>query len=105
MAIKTITKEAFDLDVKQSTLPVLLEFWAPWCTYCRRLGPVLDRLAEQLEGKVAVGKVNIDEQPDLESRFGVEVIPTLYLFRDGAPGEKLVAPASQEDISNWLQTQ
>lgn len=105
MAIMTITKDNYDADVKNAALPVLLDFWAPWCTHCRRLNPVLDRLSQHLEGKVQIGKINIDEEQALAAQFGVEVIPTLYLVQNGVPGEKLVAPASQEDVLSWLQRQ
>lgn len=105
MSVKTITKDNFTMEVANASTPVLVEFWAPWCVYCKRLTPVLDRLSDKLGAQVSVGKVNIDEQPELEQKYDVSVIPTLYLFKDGQPGEKLVAPPSQAQIESWIQEQ
>ena len=105
MSIKTITKDNFSQEVSQSSQPVLVDFWAPWCVYCKRLAPVLDRLSDKLASQVAVAKINIDEQPELAQQFDVSVIPTLYLFQEGQPGEKLVAPPSQAQIEDWIHTQ
>ncbi|MGL4981449.1 MAG: thioredoxin [Treponemataceae bacterium] len=77
------TKENFDSEVLQSTSPVLVDFWAPWCGPCRAVGPVIDELATELSGKVKVGKVNVDEQPELASQYGVMSIPTLALIKNG----------------------
>ena len=101
MNIIDLTKENFDSVVHQSQMPVLVDFWAPWCGYCRRISPVLDQLSQEYDGRLAVCKVNIDQQPELEERFGVEVIPTLYLFRNGQAGEPIVNPGSKAQIVAW----
>ena len=77
------TDAAFDADVLQSPLPVLLDFWAPWCGPCRMVGPLLDHLAAEMEGKVKIVKINIDENQETPARFGVRGIPTLMMFKDG----------------------
>ena len=82
MAVITITKENFAQEVLQSAKPVLLDFWASWCCPCRMLSPVVDEVAEE-RTDVKVGKVNVDEQPELAGQFGVMSIPTLLVFEQG----------------------
>ena len=93
MAVITITKENFAQEVLQSEKPVLLDFWASWCGPCRMLSPIVDEVAEE-RGDVKVGKVNVDEQPELAGEFGVMSIPTLLVFEQG----KLVRQASVLDL-------
>ena len=85
MAVITITKENFEAEVLKSAQPVLLDFWAAWCGPCRMLSPIVDEVAEE-RTDVKVGKVNVDEQPDLAAEFGVMSIPTLLLFENGKIG-------------------
>ena len=80
----TITKENFDAEVKQSAVPVLLDFWASWCGPCKMLSPVIAEIAAEYEGKVKVGKVNVDEQPELAAAFRVTGIPTVVVMKEGS---------------------
>ncbi len=83
MAEIVITEENFEQEVLKSDIPVLVDFWATWCGPCRMLAPTIAELAEELNGKVKVGKVDVDEQPGLAAKFGVSSIPTLIVFEGG----------------------
>ncbi|HEV3031315.1 MAG TPA: thioredoxin TrxC [Polyangia bacterium] len=80
----TVTEQNFRAEVEQSTLPVLVDFWAPWCGPCRAVAPMLEKLAGERAGRLKIAKVNVDENPALSARFSVSAIPTLALFRGGA---------------------
>lgn len=97
MAVINITKENFAQEVLHSEKPVLLDFWASWCGPCRMLSPVVDEVAEE-RTDVKVGKVNVDEQPELASAFAVQSIPTLVIIQDGITKEILVGLHSKEQI-------
>ena len=99
-----ITNVNFDERVTSSTLPVLIDFWAAWCAPCRMLSPVVGEIANEYEGKVVVGKVNIDEQTDLAQKFGVMSIPTLLLFKDGQIAGKSVGVVGKDRIAEMLKT-
>ena len=90
MSVQNITNENFDEIVLRSDKPVLVDFWAEWCGPCQMLGPVIESLAEQYEGKVIVGKVNTDEEPELAIGYQVSGIPTVIFFKDGKEIDRLV---------------
>ena len=85
-----ISNDNFDQKVLKSALPVLIDFWAPWCGPCRMVGPVVDEIKKQYEGKIKVFKVNTDELPDIASKYGIRSIPTLMIFNDGKKVDMLV---------------
>ena len=82
---------------------ILVDYWAPWCGYCRRIGPTYDKIAEEYGDRLVVAKVNIDEEPQLTEAQGVEVIPTLILYKDGKAVNRVVAPKSKAAIDQFLQ--
>ena len=100
-----VTKENFKTEVLEAKTPVLVDFWAPWCGYCRRIGPAVDALAAEYAGKVAVGKVNVDEQPELAEQFKVMTIPSLFVFQNGEHGEAIIAPGSKAQIEEFMRAQ
>lgn len=101
MSVQTITKENFDALVLQSGRPVLVDFWAPWCGPCRMVSPIVDQIAEERDD-IAVGKVNVDEQPELAAQFGVMSIPTLLVFKGGEVAGKAVGARPKEELLKLL---
>ena len=81
---------------------VLVDYWAPWCGYCRRIAPMYDKVAQQYEGRLLIAKINIDEEPELAHRERIEVIPTLVLYKDGQALGSIVAPESKAMIEDFL---
>jgi len=101
-ATKTVTDATFDADVLGSDKPVLVDFWAEWCGPCRAIAPVLEELARELGDAVTIGKVNVDEQPALAARFGVQAIPQLAFFKDGVLQDKVVGAVPKAEILKRL---
>ena len=98
MASVKITKDNFEAEVKNSGKTVLLDFWAPWCGPCKRIGPIIEEVAAEAPAGVLVGKVNVDEEQDLAMSFGIMSIPTLVLFKDGKVAGSWVGGRPKEDI-------
>lgn len=103
MSVINLEKNKWNETVADSVKPVVVDFWAPWCGYCRRLSPAVDRLAEELQDKVQVVKVDIDEHPELAQKYAIDTIPTLALFKGGEEVDQVVNPPSQAAIEGWLQ--
>ncbi len=102
MAVLTITKDNFETEVMKSDSPVLIDFWASWCGPCKMMGPVVDQIAEENAG-IKVGKINIDEQPELAQKYGVMSIPTLVLFQNGERKDTSVGLVPKESIEKMFK--
>ncbi len=100
--IVALTQENFAQQVLQSPVPVLVDFWAEWCGPCKMIAPLLDELADEYDGKVKIGKVNIDEQQSLASEYGIRAIPTLLLFSKGQVADQIVGARSKRDFKASL---
>ncbi|MDD5585664.1 MAG: thioredoxin TrxA [Alphaproteobacteria bacterium] len=102
-ATKQISDATFEADVLKASGLVLVDFWAEWCGPCRMIGPVLEELANDMQGKVAIGKINVDENPATAGNYGVRSIPTLMLFKDGKPVSTKVGALPKQALQAWVQ--
>lgn len=104
MAEIKITKNNFNKEVLESDIPVLIDFWADWCGPCRMLAPVIEEIAGEYDGKAKVGKVNVDEEPELASKFGIASIPTIIVIKDKKIVNTSVGYVPKEQITAMLNT-
>ena len=103
MATKSVTDENFTQEVLGADKPVLVDFWAEWCGPCRMIAPALEEISAELEERVTVVKLNIDDNPDAPARYGVRGIPTMILFKGGAVAATKVGAAPKTQIQGWLE--
>ena len=104
--VTEVSSANFDAEVMQGgSVPILADFWAPWCGPCRAVAPMLDALGQELAGKVKIVKINVDENQQLAVRFGVQAIPTLIIFKNGEAVDRIVGSVPREEISRRLAAQ
>ena len=103
MATVAVTDDSFDADVLKSGKPVVVDFWAEWCGPCKQIGPSLEEISEEMGDDVIIAKVNIDDNPNAPSRYGVRGIPTMILFKDGEAASTKVGAAPKTAIESWIK--
>jgi len=104
MSTYTITDSNFDEEIKNSQIPILVDFWAEWCGPCKQIGPILEDIGEAKKDKLKILKLNVDENPQTPQKFGVRGIPTLMLFKDGKLVDTKVGSLPKNMVESWLYT-
>lgn len=102
MATTPVTDATFDAEVRKSDIPVVVDFWAEWCGPCRQIGPALEELSKEYEGRVKIVKVNVDENPDSPAMLGVRGIPALFLFKNGQVVSNKIGAAPKAALASWI---
>ena len=102
MSTVKVTDANFKSEVMGADRPVVVDFWAEWCGPCKMIGPALEEIAKELQGKVTIGKLNVDENPGVASTYGIRSIPTLILFKDGKMASSKVGAAPKSELKKWI---
>ncbi len=103
MATVAVTDDTFDTEVKNADLPVVVDFWAEWCGPCKMIGPALEELSEEMQGKVKIVKVDVDSNPNAPAALGVRGIPALFLFKDGQVVSNMAGAKPKAALQSWIE--
>ncbi|WP_448579428.1 thioredoxin TrxA [Thermaurantiacus sp.] len=103
MATVKVTDSSFDADVLQADRPVVVDFWAEWCGPCRMIAPALEEISQELDGRVTIAKINIDEEPETAMKFGIRSIPTMMIFRDGEVVATKQGAEPKSALKRWVE--
>ena len=104
MPTVAVTDSTFDAEVRQSDIPVVVDFWAEWCGPCKQIGPALEELAGEYDGRVKIAKVNVDENPNTAASMGIRGIPALFLFKDGQVVSNKTGAAPKSALQSWIDS-
>ena len=104
MSVKSIKENEFESEVINSNKPVLIDFWAEWCGPCKEIAPILDEIADEMKDKIKVVKINIDENPNIPNKYGVQSIPTMIIFKKGTPISTKIGAAIRSEVKTWIET-
>ena len=103
MATVAVTDATFDAEVRQSSIPVVVDFWAPWCGPCKQIGPSLEELSDEMAGEIKVAKIDIDNNPSQAAALGVRGIPALFLFKDGEVVSNMAGARPKAALQSWIE--